>query len=91
MTFDHEADKLGFLKAPVRKNEDVNIWAMVTFVMIMGFAAAIAFLCIWVSLYRKRVSTNKQRNDEEIGPDGRSRVSIRNQRANTLKSEALLD
>ncbi len=62
----------------------MNWGALIGFIAIMGTAAAIAGSCIWLSLFRKRVkATANQLVDDEIGADGKKRISIKGERPRT--------
>jgi uncharacterized iron-regulated membrane protein len=46
---------VGFIKQPIVKGE-MSAWALVGFLAIMLVAASITGLCIWASLFRKRIT-----------------------------------
>ena len=50
-----EEDRLGFIKQPIVKGE-VTAGAIVGFLAIMVVAASITGVCIWASLFRKRIT-----------------------------------
>jgi len=54
ISFDMDNERLGFVKQPIVKGE-VTAGAIVSFLAIMVVAATITGVCIWASLFRKRI------------------------------------
>ena len=87
ISFDMEGERVGFIKQPIVKGE-MSAWALVGFLAIMLVAASITGLCIWASLFRKRItqlpkSSGKQVADPEAAA-GKPKAKAR-------KMNALLD
>ena len=86
ITFDMENDRLGFIKQPIVKGE-VSPWAIVGFLSIMLVAAAFTILCIWASLFRKRIpSVPKSGKPKQADPEA-ARLPAKAKKQNALLDE----
>ena len=79
-----EDNRIGFIKEPIIKGE-TSPWAIFGFLAIMLVSALITGVCIWASLFRKRLTdTAANLSADQVAASKASRKSIKK------KNDALL-